>query len=189
MFNYKSSFDVTDKFRKPHNYQLIYPNLLFTKPKNIFEIGTAACGFAKFLRDNNVGEFLVGADTKKGIIGGHISVNKEYCDLFDDFFEGNALSQEFIDWIYKKNYMNKFDLVVDDASHTQDMQIHLIKMADKLLSDNGVYVTEDIASYAQAKAVIKHVPKSLKESAYIVDLTDSVGDPFDMCIIIDNRKL
>lgn len=189
MLDYYSSIKETDKFRKPHNYQMIYPNLLWTKPKKILEIGTASCGFAKFLKDNNIGEWLVGVDIKKGIISNHIPSKKTWEHLFDDFFEGNAMSPEFIDWIEKKKYWQTFDLVIDDASHQLDLQIYLIQMADRLLSDNGVYITEDIGSYQQAKSIIQNVPKSLKDKAYIVDLTDSVNDPFDRCVIIDNRKL
>ena len=104
MFNYESSIGETDKFRKPHNYQIIFPNFFLTKPKNILEIGTSSCGFAKFLKDNKIGEWIVGADITKGLVSHHIPSNLTWEHLFDDFFEGDAMSQEFRDWIAKKEY-------------------------------------------------------------------------------------
>jgi spermidine synthase len=190
MFDYKSSFEETDKFRQGnngHNYQLIYPNLFLTKPETILEIGTASCGFAKFLKDNNIGKFIVGADLKKGIVSYHIPSKKTWEHLFDDFFIGDVTSQEFLSWIKDKNY--RFDLVIDDASHTIATQIHLIQICKDLLSDNGVYIIEDISSYHNAKEIIKAIPKEYKQYAYIVDLTDSCARSDDICIIIDGRKL
>lgn len=187
MFNYESSIGETDKFRKPHNYQIIFPNFFLTKPKNILEIGTSSCGFAKFLKDNNIGEWIVGADITKGLVSHHIPSNLTWEHLFDDFFEGDAMSQEFRDWVAKKEY--KFDLIFEDASHTLEMQKHMISTCDTLLTENGVYITEDIGSYMNAKAIIRSVPTALRQYAYIADLTDSIGDPYDMVVVIDKRRL
>jgi|TARA_B100000073_G_scaffold84137_3_gene64784 spermidine synthase len=187
MFNYESSIGETDKFRKPHNYQIIFPNFFLTKPKNILEIGTSSCGFAKFLKDNKIGEWIVGADITKGLVSHHIPSNLTWEHLFDDFFEGDAMSQEFRDWIAKKEY--KFDLIFEDASHTLEMQKHMISTCDTLLSENGVYITEDIASYMNAKSIIRSVPTALRQYAYIADLTDSIGDPYDMVVVVDKRRL
>ena len=125
--NYESSIDETDKFSAPdgHNYRLLYQNVFLSKPNTILEIGTSSCGFAKFLKDNNLGEHIVGVDVKKGIVSYHIPSKLTWEHLFDDFYEGDAMSNDFLEWIKSKNY--KFDLVIDDASHTVTMQIDLLK--------------------------------------------------------------
>ena len=140
-----------------------------------------------FLKDNNIGEWIVGADLKKDIVSGHIPSNLTWGHMFDDFFEGDATSQKFLDWLEKKDY--RFNLVIDDASHTLAMQKYLISMANVFLEDNGVYVTEDIASYGNAKEIIKSVPEELKKYAYIADLTDAYQLHDDMCVVIDKGRL
>ena len=187
--NYESSIDETDKFCPPHghNYRLLYHNIFLSEPNTILEIGTASCGFAKFLKDNNLGKHIVGADLKKGVVSYHIHSRLTWEDLFDDFYEGDATSNDFLEWIKGKNY--KFDLVIDDASHTVAMQINLLKKCELFMSDSSVYLIEDISSYNNAKEIIKHVPTSLKPYAYIVDLSDAYNRWDDICIIIDTRKI
>jgi spermidine synthase len=191
MFNYISSFNETDKFRQAHNnghnYQLIYPNFFLSKPRTILEIGTSSCGFAKFLRDNNIGNLLVGADLERGIVSHHIPSKLTWENLFDDFFIGDAISSKFLDWITEKKY--KFDLVIEDASHKLEDQMYLISKCEYLLSDSGVYITEDIASYDNAKTIIKSIPEKYKKYAYITDLTNSFDRPDDICVVIDCRQL
>lgn len=190
MYDYLSSFDETDKFRREkngHNYQLIYPNFFLTLPSSILEIGTASCGFAKFLKDNNLAKFIVGADLQKGIKSDHIPSKLTWDSLFDDFFTGDATSQQFLDWVVSKQY--KFDLVIEDSSHTIEDQVNLISKCEYFLSDSGVYITEDIISYDYAKKIIEAVPVKYKQYAYIVDLTKSCDRNDDICVIIDYRRL
>jgi len=193
MFNYESTFDHTDKFRSNapqypgHNYHLIYPYYLMTKPKRILEIGTASCGFAKFLKDNNIGEHIVGADTTKGIVSGHIPSNDTWEHLFDDFYVGDAMEQDFLDWIDSKNY--KFDLIIEDGSHKVEMQTDLIRKSAKLLSDNGVYITEDITTPQNGAQILDAVPTKYKPYSYCVDLRHSRGRMDDLIVVIDLRKL
>lgn len=193
IFNYKSSFDETDKFRSDHkwcpghNYRLVYPYFLMTKPKRILEIGTASGGFAKFLRDNNIGEYIVGADTSKPFISNHIPSNETWENLFDDFYVGDATKEDFLDWIDSKGY--KFDLIIEDGDHTLEMQTNLMRKCHRLLSDNGVYITEDIESSFVATRVLRSVPDIYKKYSYCLDLRYSNGRKDDLIVVVDLRKL
>lgn len=194
MINYESSIDETDKFRKNnrpdypgHNYQLLYHNFFISNPQKILEIGTSSCGFAKFLKDNNIGKYIVGADLRKDIVSGHIPSNLTWSHLFDDFYEGDAMSEDFLFWIKNKEY--KFDLVIDDASHKVDMQKYLISKCDFFMSDDSVYITEDITSYENAVDILKSVPEQYRTYSYIFDARYSCGRYDDLCVIIDYRKL
>lgn len=197
MINYISSIDETDKFIRSikndctigHNYKPLYNSIFLSDYKldKILEIGTSSCGFAKFLKDNQIGNWLVGADLKRGIVSGHIPSKKIWPHLFDDFYEGDVSDPQFIEWIKNKNY--KFDLAIDDASHEPQLQKYLLNRCNEFLSDQGVYVMEDIRSYDQAKENLRYVPAELRKVAYIVDLTFSTGRFDDICIVVDKRAL
>jgi hypothetical protein len=195
MIDYSSSIDDTDKFRggilidgkAGHNYKNMYQQIFLTKPQTILEIGTASCGFAKFLKSNNIGTCLVGADKEKGIVSHHIPSRLTWCDLFDDFYVGDVSRPEFIDWIRNKNYT--FDLIIDDASHDAELQKHLVSTVTEFLSPNGVYVVEDIGSYDTAVMLFSCLPNHLKINAIIYDSRLSINRLDDLCLVIDLRNL
>jgi predicted O-methyltransferase YrrM len=192
-FDYLSSLEDTDKFRGSilldakagHNYKNLYNSVFITKPETILEIGTASCGFAKFLRDNKIGKFLVGADLTKGIISHHIPSKLIWCDLFDDFYEGDVSLDIFLDWLRNKQY--SFDLIIDDASHESSLQKHLVNTCTQFLSPKGVYIIEDIISHEVAVDVFSSIPTHLRSKASIYNASLSINRSDDICIIIDLR--
>tara|TARA_B100001778_G_scaffold15636_2_gene11942 strand:+ start:1835 stop:2416 length:582 start_codon:yes stop_codon:yes gene_type:complete len=193
MFNYESSFDETDKFRSNdslypgHTYNLIYPYFLMTKPKKILEIGTSSGGFAKFLKDNNVGDHIVGVDTSKPFTSDHVPSDKTWEDLFDDFYMGDATKQDFLDWIESKDY--KFDLIIEDGDHEIEMQENLIRKCPKLLSDSGVYIIEDIQCSWNVKRLMGCVPREYRPYSYYIDFRYINHTYDDLILVIDLRKL
>jgi hypothetical protein len=192
-FDYLSSLEDTDKFRGSilldakagHNYKNLYNSVFITKPETILEIGTASCGFAKFLRDNKIGKFLVGADLTKGIISHHIPSKLVWCDLFDDFYEGDVSLDIFLDWLRNKQY--SFDLIIDDASHQSSLQKRLVSTCTQFLSPRGVYIIEDIISHEVAVDVFSSIPTHLRSKASIYNTSLSINRSDDICIIIDLR--
>lgn len=188
MLDYESSRDETDKFCSYHNYRLLYQNFFLTPHRKILEIGTSSCGFAKFLKDNNIGEFLVGVDLRKDIVSGHVPSNKTWCELFDEFYVGDVSKPEFKEWA-ESNFRNDFDLIIEDCSHKLEQQKYLISLSQTLLSDKGVWITEDIHGYDNAKEVIKCVPDALQGLAYVWDGWDSKKRYDDFCVVIDRRRI
>ena len=63
---------ISDSPAKGHNYQLLYKNFINHDLQSVLEIGTANGGFAKFIRDNELLCFLVGADINPNIKHYHV---------------------------------------------------------------------------------------------------------------------
>jgi 23S rRNA U2552 (ribose-2'-O)-methylase RlmE/FtsJ len=192
--NYESSLNNTDKFSGGvqnssffgHNYQLLYKNFLNNKLQKILEIGTANGGFAKFLKDNKFKSFNVGCDITPDDKHKHVSDYTNYNHLYDDFFSGNAFSQEFLDWNKVKEY--KYDLVIEDADHTVETQAYMLQNCHYLLNEDGVYICEDVQSYTIAKQLIQIIPSKYKQFSYIWDGSFSIGRSDDICVVIDLRN-
>lgn len=181
----KFSGGLTEKSSDGHNYQLLYKNYI-NHSKIILEVGTANGGFAKFIRDNNLSCYLVGADITPNKKHNHVSDTTNYNNLYDSFYSGDCFSMFFIDWLSEKNY--KFDLIIEDAEHTVDQQKFMIKYGTKFLQNGGVYICEDVQSYTIAKELMKHIPNELRKFSYIWDGSDSIGRSDDICVVIDTRE-
>jgi len=194
--NYETSINNTDKFSGGflkdrnfgHNYQLLYKNFINKNIKNVLEIGTANGGFAKFLHDNfnNTKNFkLVGADISPYDKHYHVADHTNYNNLYDIFYVGNAFCEQFFVWNDSLNI--KYDLVIEDADHTQDTQSYMLKNSFRLLAPNGVYICEDVSDYDTAKKLINSIPTEYKPFSYIWDGTSSINRSDDICIVIDLR--
>jgi 23S rRNA U2552 (ribose-2'-O)-methylase RlmE/FtsJ len=190
--NYEYALYNTDKFvggvfkhNIGHNYQLLYKNFLNNNLSKILEIGTANGGFAKFLKDNSVSSFLVGADIKPDEQHNHVLDKTNYNKLYEDFYIGDAFTQSFLDWNLSKNYL--YDLIIEDGDHSEKTQAYMLSNCNKLLNTNGVYICEDVQTYDIAKRLINNVPNEYKAFAYIWDGINSIGRTDDICIVIDLR--
>lgn len=190
--NYTIALHNTDKFiggvlNYPvgHNYQLLYKNFLKVDIPNILEIGTGHGGFAKFLKENNLKSFIVGADISPESYHNHVADHTNYNFMYDDFYTGNAFTELFLNWIKSKNY--KFDFVVEDGPHDPDTQSFMLKNFYNFLKPNGVYVCEDVVDYNTAKKIIKSIPTEYKKYSYIWEATDSINRTDDICIVVDLR--
>lgn len=188
--NYAYANQNTDKFSGTitsvgHNYQLLYKNFLNNSVNTLLEIGTANGGFAKFLRDNECAYYLVGADIAPNDKHGHVPDSTNYNMLYNDFYVGDAFTNNFIHWLIHKNY--KFDFVVEDGDHDPKTQAFMIQQCYNFLSNTGVYVCEDIQGYSIAVDLLKYVPPQYRKYSYIYDGSRSGGKPDDICVVIDLR--
>lgn len=190
--NYESTLKNTDKFRGSiigdgnygHNYKLLYKNFIKDNIK-ILEIGTLTGGFSKFMKDNNiVSSLLVGADLHfLNVPQNSLEDKTNYNNLYDDFFTGNAYSQQFLEWNKNKNY--SYDLIIEDGDHHLESQKFIIKNLETLLSDGGIFICEDIENYSNANILMDFVPQKFKKYSYIWDGSKSIGRSDDICLIID----
>jgi 23S rRNA U2552 (ribose-2'-O)-methylase RlmE/FtsJ len=177
---------VQNSYKNGHNYQLIYKNFINKNISSILEIGTANGGFAKFLKDNLVSpSLLVGADIDPHSHHKHVSDHTNYNYFYNDFYIGNAFTEQFLNWVETKNY--KFDLIVEDGDHQIQTQQFMLSNCNRLLKTTGIFICEDITNHSVAKQLIRTVPDEYKKYAYIWDGTDSIGRSDDVCIIIDLR--
>lgn len=147
--------------------------------------------------DNNIGNFYIGADIYdiksfddvQPIYKELVKSEDTFCtQLLNDVYHGDVEAPEFKKWL-EENYKYDIDLVIEDCSHSLDQQKYLISLSDMVLSDNGVWITEDIVGYNNAQQVISSVPVSHKPYAYLVDLKLGKGRFDDFVVVIDKRKI
>ncbi len=197
MINYSSSSDYTDKFCHQHNYKIFYQNFWQSKYDKVLEIGLGSCGFTKFLVDNNIGNFHIGADINdiksfenvEPAYQEFVKSKETFCStLLNDVYHGDVEALEFKQWL-ENNYKNDIDLVIEDCSHAVKQQKYLISISDMVLSSEGVWITEDIVGYHNAQEVIESVPVEHKPYAYLVDLKSGKRRFDDFVVVIDRRKL
>jgi len=201
--------DLTDKFSNTtgdpstgHTYISLYEKYLPTS-KRILEIGTCRGGFILFCKNQLNDIFYVGADNGECVSkdinetnhwtsfdenGKSIVKNYMHNKLADDFFVGDAYSDEFFTWLDERGYTNSFDLVIDDGPHTIESQVWMIQKSAKLLSENGVYICEDIQEGLGGAEFIVSASPYGKEKTHIWDGLSS-GRVDDLCVVIDTRKV
>jgi cephalosporin hydroxylase len=191
--NYESTINNTDKFsggfyndgKKGHNYQLLIKNLLSKNVQKIMEIGTAHGGFAKFLKDNKIKSFLIGADISPDDPHPHVTDFTKYNNLYDVFYTGDAFCIDFLTWVEQNNYQS--DLVIEDGDHDPRHQSFLLSNVNKLITKNGVYICEDVQTHEIALQLVNSVPSEYKKFTYIWDGRCSVGRYDDICVVVDRR--
>lgn len=143
--------DYTDKgstgpYYIKHNYTEIYGDLLRyykNRKNNILEIGIRQGGSLKMWEEYFKNSTIYGIDlTLK-----EIKVNTEKLRIF----QGNAYDKSVIN-----NYFDniKFDVIIDDGSHSVQDQITCLNLYSELLTDDGILIIEDISCIEDAKKII-----------------------------------
>lgn len=174
----------TDKNKDFHNYSRQYEQL-FKPYRNdnlkYLEIGVFQGESVKAFRDifKNA-TCIVGLDINEQC--------KQYEDVEKQIFIeiGNATTSEFIDFITNK--YGKFDIIVDDGSHTNADVIKSFELLFPLLNDNGLYVVEDTICYKDPNYIDINYPNHLDYfSKYTYFLNqwrkyDSTEGELDHCV-------
>lgn len=158
--------------RNVHNYSDFY-NFLFCKRRNsiqrVFECGIGT---------NNAS--LVSSMGKMGIPGASLRVWREYfpnaqivgADIdIDCLFSENRIETYFVDQtepnsiqsMWEQIGVAKFDLIVDDGLHTYEGGRILFENSIEFLSDDGLYIIEDVNPWDVRKFEVY-----FQDSAYFV---------------------
>jgi hypothetical protein len=173
----------TDKNKLFHNYSRQYEKLFSDfrdKPIKYLELGVFKGESIKAMREVFKGaQCIVGVDID--------SRTKIYEDSSQNIFVeiGNATDMSFIEKINEK--YGPFDIILDDASHTNVDVIKSFEMLFPLLSDNGIYIVEDTITYKHSNYINKNYPNHLE---YFFKFTpflnqwrfDSSEGPKDHCV-------
>ena len=172
--------ECTDKFRPEygHTYREIYESVL-TDGLDILEIGTAHGGFVSFCKEQLSDIYYVGADS-------HHSTG--YNELADDFYLGNAYCEEFIGWLEENEYNKLFDLVIDDGPHSVQTQMWSMKNLDKFISDDGVFICEDVKSMENARMISNCSPYPFQTRIWYGNDIDDRDREDNICVIVDRRE-
>jgi cephalosporin hydroxylase len=173
----------TDKGYVFHNYTRQYASLFEPfrlKPIKYLEIGVLNGGSLKAFREYfSNAELIVGLDIDarcKAFEEPHNDIRIEI---------GNATDRTFIETIIQK--YGKFDIILDDGSHTNRDVIESFQLLFPLMNDNGLYVVEDTKVYKSPNHLVPGYPNHLEYfNQFIPDLNkwrhDSTTGIKDNCI-------
>ena len=85
-----------------------------------------------------------------------------------------------------ESYGNKrFDVIIDDGSHTLDDQRRFIEYYFHLLRDDGVMIIEDVQNIEYCKLFYHCVPEQYRECIKVYDLRARTGRSDDVLFVID----
>ena len=178
----KGFFDSTPAKRNCHNYSGYY-NQIFSHCRSniklVFEcgIGTNNTKLVSSMgklakpgaslrvwRDYFPNAYIYGADIDKNILFKEKRINTIFVDQLDT---------KSIKKMWKKINKKNFDLIVDDGLHTFRAGINLFKNSINFLSENGIYVIEDVPY----KDLIKYVEYFKNNKKYIVTFVNLTLNP------------
>jgi len=160
-----------------HNYTEIYGDLLRyykNRKNNILEIGIRQGGSLRMWKEYFSNSNVYGID---------ININTIETDLNDcTIIKGNAYSESTV----KKHFNNiKFDVILDDGSHTVPDQIKCLNLYSKLLTNDGILIIEDISSIQDAKKIINCFNGRINKCS-IIDRTHCIPSLDDINVIYYN---
>ena len=168
-----------------HNYIESYENLfkdIRYDAKNIFEIGVCGGYSLRMWKEYFPNAMIYGAD-----------VNVECLDHNEDrikVFHMDATNQRIImDNFSKINYGDiRFDVIIDDGSHQMTDQRSSFMSLYPYLSDNGIYVIEDVSltagrNYPNEPDVNVEYYKSFHRDTEIIDLR-SINNRWDDILVV-----
>lgn len=160
----------TDK-NTVHSYINTYESLFNSKRNttgNILEIGVQDGGSIKLWHDYFYNAKIYGLDIRKiKDIWPEIK-NKQRIKIgcFD------AYNENFIEKQMKPLNI-KFDIMIDDGPHTLESMIFFIKHYLPMLSDDGIFIIEDIPKMEWIDILKNYVPIKLQEFIKIYDLRNN----------------
>ena len=161
-----------------HSYLDTYENL-FQKKKdsvsNILEIGIGNKGGSlKLWRDYFKNAQVYGIDISNR--------NLEDGNRITHIFNTNA---SLFDTSYFKD---KFDIIIDDGSHTLEDQCTFIEKYLPLLKDDGILIIEDVQEFQHTEIFKKITPDYLKSYIEVYDLRKNIGRYDDILFVINRNK-
>jgi len=172
----------TDK-NTTHSYLNTYETLF--KPKknsarNILEIGIQDGGSIKLWYDYFKNATIYGLDIRK------------IKDIWPEIKNKTRIKIGCFD-AYNENFVNnqikplniKFDVMIDDGPHTLESMIFFIKNYLPMLSDNGIFVIEDIPSIEWINILSNLVPENMKKCIRVYDLRKNKNRYDDILFTID----
>lgn len=170
----------TDKNTHFHHYTRQYNNLVNDfreKPTKYLEIGVFNGGSVKACREAfKNSPCILGLDIDDRC--------KKYEDVENNIFIeiGDATDANFIQSITKK--YGRFDVILDDGSHTNRDVIKSFELLFPLLNDNGLYIVEDTICYKSQPYIdskyVDHLQYFFKYTQYLnqwrFDSTEGIKD-------------
>ena len=194
----KKLIDIHKNFRTDkgtrHNYIEVYDSLfsqIHGSVKNILEIGTLFGGSLKLWNEYFDHATIYGVEDFSQKEGFGQLVDKEL--IIKDLSSYERIKLKVFDSsngeLVKSNLGHvKFDVIIDDASHSLLNQVANINNFFDLLSDTGIYIIEDIQSINDSEALSAFIGSKTNKKCQIVELnTQYISD--DRLLILDKRNV
>jgi len=172
----------TDK-NTVHSYLPLYQKLLINKKesaKNVLEIGISKGGSIKLWSDFFTNANVYGIDImKKERVWDKINNNKIIL-----YTESDAYSEKFFNNLPKV----KFDFMLDDGPHTLESMKQFIRLYTQLMTDDGIFIIEDVQKWEWIDILKNEVPEHLKPFIKIYDLRKNKNRYDDIVFTIDKSN-
>lgn len=177
IFNMKSLVElvnnnITDK-NTLHSYLKTYEELFQQhrfSAKNILEIGVQRGGGMQLYYNYFPNAKIHGVDVVK-----LITYNTERIQ----FYHTEAYSQQTIE-----QFDCKFDIIIDDGSHTKEHMIFVIQHYLNLLTENGLLIIEDVQSMDWVKELVDAFPEQYNSKVQVIDLRKNKNRYDDILIVL-----
>ncbi len=161
-----------------HSYLDTYDNLFKEKrdtATNILEIGIAEGGSLKLWRDYFNKANVYGIDIANKCL------NDE--DRITYLFNMNAS-------LFNTDYFNnKFDIIIDDGSHSLTDQCVFIEKYLPLLKDDGILIIEDVQDIQHLNIFTNITPLIFKPYIETYDLRENKGRYDEILFVINKNKM
>ena len=176
-----SLIDLADNSRTDkntvHSYLPLYQDLLIHKKEsalNVLEIGIYQGGSIKLWHDFFTNATVYGLDIMPmdsvwDTLKNNERIVLHSCDAYDNVDKFNM----------------KFDFMLDDGPHTLLSMIQFIKMYTPLMTDDGLFVIEDVQSIEWIDILKESVPDYLKQYIKVYDLRQNKNRYDDIVFTID----
>lgn len=174
--------EKTDK-NTVHSYLNLYQSLLQNKKytcKNVIEVGVEWGGSIKLWHDYFPNATIYGCDIYEESIMWDQIKNNDRIKLFNST---NAYDPLFVNQI--KDI--QFDFALDDGPHTLESMIQFIQLYLPLMTEDGMFIIEDVQDISWLDVLRSYVPDELKHNIKTYDLRSIKGRYDDIVFVIDKR--
>ncbi len=172
----------TDK-NTVNSFLPVYQKLFVGKKetaKNILEIGIEKGGSIKLWSDYFKNATIHGVDMMNLNNVWDGIKNKENIKLYTT---ANAYNEYVVFFIKSQNV--KFDIILDDGPHALGSMIHFIRFYIPLMTDDGIFIIENIQDWAWIDVLKNEVPDDLKKYIKVYDLRTNKNRFDDILFVID----
>jgi hypothetical protein len=162
--------------RKWDHYLEIYDNIWenFESPPRVCEVGVHRGDSLKLFAPFS--EIVLGVD-----------IRQEMCDFPDNVVYKTCDQGDSVNLSKLAEKYGKFDIIIDDASHTHDLTKKTFFTLFDYLKPNGFYVIEDFASHTQNDGIFVDGQNSHKPHA-ILPFAKHLIDEVVICGKTQNRE-
>lgn len=159
----KNWVEFTDKFRD-HSYYSLYRFLIKNSPKKILEIGVDLGAPFYYWQEFFPESKIWGIDNRT-LEECAKHKNCEYLPIPENsvYINNNIKNVDF-------SILPDFDLILDDASHWKEEQSYTLNSLHTKLTENGLYLIEDITSLKNGEYIINNFTGD-KDKIMLIDRT------------------